>query len=740
MATRAVFRRDLQRIQLLLHPFPFWLDTLEGLRSTRQQLRGIDLRPDHSVRAYQHALPALDAQLLVPHRNHLCDIALLPLRRTRWKRSTRRQRTHRQQVPSARRHLSKHIMDERRCLPRQHRQNVERRTDRLGHLHLVQVSKRSIDGRKILLHHHIAAFPIGLLDGLLDMFDCFVTRQHTADRKEACLHDGIDAVAHPRLTRHGVPVDHIKLKLLRDDGRLRRSRQMLPHRLRPIRRVQQKHCSRSRRRQNIHPLKELELVARHKIRLGDKVRRPDRVWAKPQMRYRHRARLLRIVNKVTLRIIRCLRANNLDRILVRPHRPIRTQSIEQRTYRPRVLRRKLRVILQARMRNVVLNPDREMILGRWLFEFVKNALHHGWRKFLGRQSIPSTHHSRMRREPRRSPKRRLAQRSNHILVKRLPECSRLLGPVQHRNRLDRLRQRRNKCLSSKRPVQPHLQQPKLLPLQVESADRLFRSPRTRTHQHHDSFRVRCPKIIEQVILTSRQVRKLVHRVLHNRRASQIKGITGFARLKKNIRILRRTTQNWLVRVERPLTVPQHKPLLEQRLNRLIRNRNRLIDLVRCPKSIEKMQKRNPRLQRRNVRDQRQVASLLHRVRRQHRISRRPARHHIRVVAKDRQRMGSNRPRRHVNHIGGQLTRNLVQIWNHQQQALRSRKGRTRRPTLQRPVHRTRRPTFALQLRDQRNRSPNIFSSLHLPLIRPLRHRRRGSDGVDRNHLCKPVSD
>ena len=68
--------------------------------------------------------------------------------------------------------------------------------------------------RQSSLHNCFAALAVGLLDRLLDLRDGFFARQHAADGKEAGLHDGVDARAHPGFARDRVAVDHIELDLL----------------------------------------------------------------------------------------------------------------------------------------------------------------------------------------------------------------------------------------------------------------------------------------------------------------------------------------------------------------------------------------------------------------------------------------------------------------------------------------------------------------------------------------------
>ena len=78
--TGAVLRGHLQRVEFLLHAAPFGFGALEGGGSIGQQRMIVYFGADDGVRANQNALAALDAEFFIPDRDHLGDIALLPLR------------------------------------------------------------------------------------------------------------------------------------------------------------------------------------------------------------------------------------------------------------------------------------------------------------------------------------------------------------------------------------------------------------------------------------------------------------------------------------------------------------------------------------------------------------------------------------------------------------------------------------------------------------------------------------
>ena len=72
-----------------------------------------------------------------------------------------------------------------------------------------------------------------------------------------------------------------------------------------------------------------------------------------------------------------------------------------------------------------------------------------------------------------------------------------------------------------------------------------------------------------------------------------------------------------------------------------------LQLMRGAEAIEEVHERDARLERRGVGDEREVVRLLHRRRRQQREPGLADRHHVGVVAEDRQRLRGQRSRGHV---------------------------------------------------------------------------------------------
>ena len=145
-------------------------------------------------------------------------------------------------------------------------------------------------------------------------------------------------------------------------------------------------------------------------------------------------------------------------------------------------------------------------------------------------------------------------------------------------------------------------------------------------------------------------------------------------------------------------------------------------------------------QRRRVGDEREILRLLHRRRAEEREAGRPRRHHVGVVAEDRERMRRDRPGGDVDHRGRQLAGDLEHVREHQEQPLRGRERRCERPCLERAVHRPGGASLALHLDHLGDGAPDVGDPRRRPGIGELAHRRGGGDGVDRDHLAGAVRD
>ena len=196
----------------------------------------------------------------------------------------------------------------------------------------------------------------------------------------------------------------------------------------------------------------------------------------------------------------------------------------------------------------------------------------------------------------------------------------------------------------------------------------------------------------------------------------------------------------MVRVQRPAAVGEDQIVVDHRPDLGVREQRDLVDLVRGPKAVEEVDERHSRLEGRGLRDQCQIVRFLDRARAELGKTRGPGRHHVRMVAEDRERLGGDRARRDVKDRGRELARDLVHVGDHQQQALRGREGRAQGPALEGAVQRPRSTRLALHLDHGGHVAPDVGPTVAGPLVGELGHGRGGRDRIDRAHLVDPVGD
>ncbi len=400
-----------------------------------------------------------------------------------------------------------------------------------------------------------------------------------------------------------------------------------------------------------------------------------------------------------------------------------------------VFGREARIVAQARERQIVVDTDREVVLRLVLRQLVIDALDHRRREFLRRQAIAAT-------DNLRGLERQLAgifgQNRDHVLVQRLTGRTRLLATIENGNRLDRLRQSLQEGRAVERTEQANLDHANLFASLGQCIDGFLGHFRARTHHDDDLLGIGGAVIIKQVILTARQLRGAVHDRLHDARNGVVERLAGFTRLEEDVGVLRCTADLRTIRAQSRLAIGDQILVVEQALDRFVADRGDLAHLVRGTETVKEVHERHARLERGDLRNQCHVGNFLHRVRTEHRPAGRTTRHHVGVIAEDRQRMRRQRTSGYVHGRRGQLTRDLVHVRNHQQKALRRGKRRAKRARLQCTMQCAGRATLALKLLDDGLPAPDILLSFCMPLIGPLSHRGRGGNRINGYDFGKTI--
>ncbi|MNV21151.1 hypothetical protein D3C71_1120790 [compost metagenome] len=326
----------------------------------------------------------------------------------------------------------------------------------------------------------------------------------------------------------------------------------------------------------------------------------------------------------------------------------------------------------------------------------------------------------------------------HIQQQRLATRPRLLGAIQHRHAAHTLRQRIEQCLYREGAIEANDQYPGLAILPVEPIHRGAGGGRPRAHQHYDVGGIRRAVILHQPVVAAGEGSQLVHALLHPRRHRLVEGVDALAGLEIGIRVLGGAAHHRMIRVEGPRTVSVHPVVVDKSADLVPMQGGDLVHLVGGAKTVEEVDKGHPALQGDAVGNQGQVLRLLHRAGGEHGKAGAARRHHVLMVAKNREPLGRERTGRHMEHSSGQFPGDLVHIRQHQHQPLTGGEGGGERPRLQGAVYSAGRPPFTLHLHHCGDVTPEVS----LPLVRPgvgqLGHGRARGDGVDGTDFAQLV--
>ena len=145
--------------------------------------------------------------------------------------------------------------------------------------------------------------------------------------------------------------------------------------------------------------------------------------------------------------------------------------------------------------------------------------------------------------------------------------------------------------------------------------------------------------------------KIIHRLLNVVVNGVVPRVCRFAGLEIGVRVRRGTADNRVFRVEGTRTMLVNLLLGHQRAQGVVRERHDLVNLVRGAKTIKEVNKWHAAFQRRDMGDKGKILRFLHAAGAEQGAAGLTHRHHIGVVAKNRQRMGRDSSRGNVQHKG-----------------------------------------------------------------------------------------
>src|SRR5215469_6047122 len=159
-------------------------------------------------------------------------------------------------------------------------------------------------------------------------------------------------------------------------------RQMIPNLVGTEWCIQQESSIRCYLVEYIVALEKARLMTADKIGFANQVSRPNWSRAESQMRNGHRSRLLRVVDKITLSIVRRVFANDLDGFFVSANGPVGAKTVEHRAHDIGRFDRERAVVFKTGSGDVICDSNGEVVLWRAILQIVEHGLYHSRRKLL----------------------------------------------------------------------------------------------------------------------------------------------------------------------------------------------------------------------------------------------------------------------------------------------------------------------------------------------------------------------
>ncbi len=332
----------------------------------------------------------------------------------------------------------------------------------------------SVDRREVPGEHGLTTGAVRLHDGALDRLHRLIDREDLGEREEARLEHGVHARTETGILRDAVAVHHEEPQLPVDDLVLDLVRQLRPDLVGAVGAVEQEGGTGTSDREHVASLEPLELVARDEVGTSDQVRRADRMRPETQVRHRRGAGLLRVVDEVPLRVqVRSL-TDDLDGVLVRADGAVAAEPEEDGPHRVGPLRVDVVVHGQARERDVVGDPDREVRLRLRGPQLVEDRFRHARVELLGAEAVPTSDHPRHAVEeacPARAD--RFGERGHDVLVQGLAGGARFLRAIEYRDAAHRLGERCDERLHGERPEEADRDESHALAVLDEGVHRLL---------------------------------------------------------------------------------------------------------------------------------------------------------------------------------------------------------------------------------------------------------------------------
>ena len=433
-------------------------------------------------------------------------------------------------------------------------------------------------------------------------------------------------------------------------------------------------------------------------------------------------------------------ADDLDSVLVGAHGTVGTETEEHGARHVVRFRGVVFVVGKAGAQHVVVDADREVVLGLVLGQVVINSLDHGRGEFLGGQAVASAdHRGHAVGKGKVSAGLGVKEGLDNVLVERFALGAGFLRAVQHGDLFDRGGKGLDELRGGEGAEQAHFQHAYL---GVFTGDhgfhRFFHGFGAGTHQDDDVFSVRRAGVVHQVVGAARQGREFVHGLLHNGGGGGIERVDRFTALEINVRILGGTAQYRGVRRQGAFAEGIQPFRLHHGVQRIVGNIGDLADFMGRAEPVEEVHEGNAGFQRGGMGNGGKVRGFLRGGTAKHGPAAGAGAHHVAVVAKNGKGLVGQGPGRHMEHGRSQFPGNLEHVRNHQQEALGCREGRRQGTGLEGAVNGACGAAFTLHFHDGGNGPPQVLPVDGRPAFGGFTHRRRRGNGVNGNDFRKTI--
>ena len=739
LAAHAVFRSNLDGDLLAeLGGELTGVDRLERLGSALESGGGIDLHADSGVRADSQAVAALDTGGGIPSGDERGDVALLPLGRGGRPCTVVGDSGNGKLVTLLGDHLGGDVLDEVGSLGSDRGGHLELTGRLSGIFNLLDSGGSGLDALPVHLDDVLALLGVSLLGIVLKNLDRIelgavgLRELNAGELEERGLENRVRARTHAVLASDLSGVDYVKLKLLVDNSLLDFIGHVIPDLGGRVGRSEEEYGAGLGGLEHVILLEVGEAVASGEVGRVDEVGAADHLAAEAEVGDRNAAGLLGVVLEVTLSVVLGVVTDDLDGVLVGSDRAVGAETPEHALLAVALGNDEFAVAEDVAAHDVIDDADDEVV-DRLLGRHVRVDVGAHLRSEVLRTDTVAAGENLRICVGNDAFLLGLTDRGADVEVERIVGAG-LFRAVENGYALDRGGNGGDEILHRERTIEVNLDETDLLAFLNERFDGLVERIATGAHRDDDVLGIGGADVIVKLVRAARELGELVHVLLDDGGRGDIVLLAALAALEVDVGVLRRTAHRRMLGIESALAEIFDILLVDHLADLIHRNLVDLLDFVGRAEAVEEVEERNLGLERRGVGDHRHIVGFLNGVGAEHREAGLTAGHNVAVVTENAETLASERAGGNVEDRRSELTGDLVHVGDHEEQALRRRKGRRQRAGRQRTVHGTGGAAFGFHFDDRGNRAPDVRLRERGELIARLGHGRGRGDRIDRGHF------